>query len=144
MVRKLVHVPLHLFLTGLSTKSLCQIIKSPNISAEAFDDSSNNFLGRSPNFQKCNRRNTYNTRLSDFSSAAFRFCDKFLEMHFETNSGDKVCGYDCELKNNNFFFTFRKSEENKESVSEKVCQMHKIIMLDLTKLLESLNTPSFS
>lgn len=45
MARKLVDVPLHLFLTGLITKSFCQIIKSSNVSAEAFDDSSNNFLG---------------------------------------------------------------------------------------------------
>lgn len=46
MGRKLVQVLLPLFLTGASTKSFYQNIKSPNICAETFDDSSNNLLGR--------------------------------------------------------------------------------------------------
>ena len=37
-------------------------------------------------------------------------------MHFGTNQEDKVFWYDYEFKNNDFFFTFRKGEENKESV----------------------------
>ena len=71
-------------------------------------------------------------------------------MNFETNSGDKVPGYYCELKSNNFFFTFIKGEKkkkkiiNKESVSEKVCQMQEIIMLDSAKLLETLTASPFS
>lgn len=111
MARKLVDVPLHLFLTGLITKSFCQIIKSPNISAEAFDDSSNNFLWWYPNFREYNGGNTYDTRPCDCPPAALRLWDKFLEMNFETKSGDKVPGYYCELKSNNFFFTFIKGEK---------------------------------
>ena len=68
-------------------QEFCKMIKSPNISAEVFDDLS--ILGWSPNFP----------------SAAPRFSDKFQEMCFG------VSGYDCKFKTSGFVFTFRKCLE---------------------------------
>ena len=79
---------------------------------------SNNIFGPSPNFLEYFGENTYGTRLYDFPSELSRFYDKFQKMYFGTNPGDRgdrVSGYDCKLKNNNFVFTFRKGKKNKEN-----------------------------
>ena len=117
--RKLVQVPLSLFLTGPSTKSFYQIIKSSSVSAEVFDDSSNNILGWFCDFWEYFGGTTYDMRLCDFPSPP-RCCEKFQEMYFGTNSGDRISGYDCKFTNNVSVCTFRNSEENKESVSRSV------------------------
>ena len=41
-------------------------------------------------------------------------------MCFRTNSGNRVSGYDCELKDNDIVFISEKCSEDKESVSEDV------------------------
>ena len=43
--------------------------------------------------------------------------NKFQEVCFRTNSGNRVSGYDGELKDNDVVFTSGKVSENKESVS---------------------------
>ena len=116
MGRKLVRVPLPLFWTRPSTKSFYHVIKGSNVSAKAFDDSGNNIPGRSINFQKYYGAFP-STRLCNISATASRICDKFQEVCFRINSGNRFSGYDCELNENDIVFTSGKGSENKESVS---------------------------
>ena len=112
--RKCVRVPLLLFGLGPAPRVFTNI----NINTETFDDLCNTIFGPSPNFLEYFGENTYGTRLYDFPSEVSRFCDKFQKMYFGTNPGDRgdrVSGYDCKLKNNNFVFTFRKGKKNKEN-----------------------------
>ena len=91
-------VPLPLFWTRPSTISFCQVIKCSNVTAKAFDDSGNSIPGRSINFWEYYERDTCCTGLCNISATAPRICDKFQEVCFRTNSGNRVSGYDCELK----------------------------------------------
>ena len=117
MGMKLVRVFLPLFWARPSTKSFYQVIKGSNVSAKAFDDSGNNIPGRSINFREYYGRDTRNTGLCNISAITTRICDKFQEVCFRTNSGNRVSGCDCELKDNEIVFTSGKGSENKESVS---------------------------
>ena len=56
-------------------------------------------------------------RDSNISATAPRICDKFQEVCFRINSGNRVSGYDCELKDNDIVITSGKSSGNKESVT---------------------------
>ena len=76
-----------------------------NVTAKAFDDSGNNIPGRSINFQEYYGRDTRSTGPCNISATALRICDKFQEVCFRTNSGNRVSGYDCELKDNDIVFT---------------------------------------
>ena len=117
MGRKLVRIPLPLLWTRSSTKSFYQVIKGSNVSAKAFDDSGNNIPGRSIIFREYYGRDTRSTGLCNNSATAPRIYDKFQEVCFRTNSGNRVSGYDCERKDNGIVFTSGKGSENKESVS---------------------------
>ena len=106
-----------LFWTRPSTKRFCQVIKGSNVSAKAFDDSGNNIPGRFINFREYYGRDTRSTGLCNISATAPRICDKFQEVCFRTNSGNRVSGYNCELKDNDIVITSEKSSGNKESVT---------------------------
>ena len=60
--------------------------------------------------------NTLEEILMTRDSVTPRFCDKF-QMHFGTSPVDTVSDHDCIFKDNDFVFTLRKGEGNKESVS---------------------------
>ena len=115
MGSKLVRGPLPLFRTSPSSKRFYQVIKGSNFIAKAFNFLGNNILGRSIIFREYYRKDIPSAGLCNSSATAL--LDKFQEVYFRTNSGNRVSRYDCELKDNDIVFTSRKNSKNKESVS---------------------------
>ena len=139
MGSKLARVLLPLFWTGPSTKSFCQVIKGSNVSAKAFDDSGNNIPGRSINFREYYGEDTCSTGLCNISATAPRICDKFQEVCFRSNSGNRVSEYDCELKDNDIVFTSEKGSEIKSQCLE-VYRAQEITLFEITRFLGTLTS----